>query len=442
MLFQNQTWSADKGYEKTYSTKYLPVLKDIGTSELLPMAQKGDVQAQTELGLRYKHGNGISVDNAKSAKWFRTAAEKGYDKAQYYLGVAFAHGTGVRQDNAEAVRWYRKAAEQGMSWAESNLAGCYEEGRGVLQDWREAVRLYRHAAEQGFPVAQNNLGMCCWDGRGTPQDYIEAYKWLNLAAASGMLPAARENRTELAKVMTPAQIAESQRRAAAFVPAQQSEQKKGNANPDTTVLKASGTGFFVSTNGFVLTAAHVVTNASRIMMRTAGKLIEAKVVKCDAVNDVAVLRVDESSSALPILNSEDVKLGEPVFTIGFPNVTVQGVEPKLTRGDVNGLGGIQDDPRHFQVSVPIQPGNSGGPLVNMDGKVIGILVSRLSDAAALEATGMLPQNVNYALKSGYAIALMKSIPAPYGTEAFSKLPRSFERVVKEVQAATVMLLIY
>jgi S1-C subfamily serine protease len=284
--------------------------------------------------------------------------------------------------------------------------------------------------------------MCCWDGRGTPQDYVEAYKWLNLAAASGQLPSAGENRNGLAKLMTPIQIAEAQRRAAAFTPGKGSKETKEDAKPDTTTVKASCTGFFVTTNGFVLTACHVVADASNVMVGTSGKLIPAKIIKVDAANDVAVLKVDGSFPALPIEQSRKVGLGDAVFTIGFPNEALQGFKTKLTKGDISGLAGIQDDPRHFQISVPIQPGNSGGPLVNMDGNVIGILVSRLSDAAALETTGMLPQNVNYALKSGYVTVLMESIPTLAVTNASGNHARPFDQVVKEVEAATVMLLVY
>src|SRR5207249_3907696 len=102
----------------------------------------------------------------------------------------------------------------------------------------------------------------------------------------------------------------------------------------------------------------------------------------DAANDLAILKVEGKSRALPVAASRIVQLGEPVFTIGFPNVALQGFEPKLTRGEVSSLAGIQDDPRYFQISVPVQPGNSGGPLVDSRGNVVGIVGMRMDDIKA------------------------------------------------------------
>ena len=81
-------------------------------------------------------------------------------------------------------------------------------------------------------------------------------------------------------------------------------------------------------------------------------------------------------SALALAAGSEARLGQPVFTIGFPNPDVQGTEPKLTRGEISSLAGMKDDPRHFQISVPVQPGNSGGPLVDLNGNVVGIVSMR------------------------------------------------------------------
>ena len=130
-----------------------------------------------------------------------------------------------------------------------------------------------------------------------------------------------------------------------------------------------------------------------------------------------------------------------MFTLGFPNILLQGIEPKLTRGDINCPSGIQDDQRFFQISAAIQPGNSRGPLVDVCGNVIGIVEARLDDLVTLETSGALPQNVNYALKSSYLIAFLDSVPKLAGKlkEPHTEKNRPFNEVVQEVQKATVMV---
>jgi S1-C subfamily serine protease len=102
-----------------------------------------------------------------------------------------------------------------------------------------------------------------------------------------------------------------------------------------------------------------------------------------------------------------------------------------------------DDARYFQISVPVQPGNSGGALVDERGNVVGIVAARLNAVAALDATGALPENVNYAVKSSFLLSFLESVP-----DAASKLKEpntmdeKFEDVVKSAQDAAVLVLVY
>jgi TPR repeat protein len=146
----------------------------------------------------------------------------------------------------------------------------------------------------------------------------------------------------------------------------------------------------------------VIKGAEKIGLRdVSGKTYDANIVRVDAKNDLALLKVDGTFSALPVANSQTVKRGLRVITVGFPNIDIQGKEPKLSDGIVSALSGIQDEPTVFQISVPIQPGNSGGPLVNMEGNVIGIVASKLSALYMRNNKGSNPENVNYAIKSNY-----------------------------------------
>ena len=152
-------------------------------------------------------------DYATELKLLLPLVDKGDVDAQFLLALMYANGTGVAQDYKEAVRLYGLAAAQGDADAQYNLGVMYTNGTGVAQDYKEAVRLYRLAAAQGDARAQSNLGTMYSSGTGVAQDYVRAHMWFNLAASSlsgedGK--AASSNRDIVAKLMTPAQIAEAQ----------------------------------------------------------------------------------------------------------------------------------------------------------------------------------------------------------------------------------------
>ena len=175
---------------------------------------------------------------------------------------------------------------------------------------------------------------------------------------------------------------------------------------------ATGTGFFITPSGYVATCYHVVDGYSQFaVLDSEGKSHPATVVLRDASNDLAVLKVEGTNfPALSIRNSSDVRKGNTVFTLGFPNPGMQGLDAKVTEGIVSGLAGIPGQPNSFQVSVPVQPGNSGGPLLDSSGAVIGIVSAKLNQAAALRRSGSLPENVNYAIKSNYLLELLATAP--------------------------------
>ncbi len=204
-----------------------------------------------------------------------------------------------------------------------------------------------------------------------------------------------------------------------------------------------GTGFFITGNGYLLTCFHVVANATSIEVGTTHGLYSAELVQSDPTKDVALLKAAGTFASLPLASTNRVKLGEPVFTIGFPDPILQGWQPKLTRGDISSLSGMQDDPDEYQISVPVQPGNSGGALVDERGNVVGIVAAQLRAAAALAATGVLPENVNYAVKNSSAQTLLDSVPGGLLKLKPENLSddRKFEDVVQAAQDAVVLVLV-
>jgi len=371
-------------------------------------AEQGNALAQLHLGLIYNTGRGMKQDYKEAAKWYRKAAEQGDAEAQWFLGGMYRFGRGVEQDYQEAVKWYRKAAEQGFAAAQSFLGSMYSDGQGVEQDYQEAVKWYHKAAEQGFAIAQYSLGFMYYKGQGVIEDYIEAYKWLLLAGMNGK--DVNEVKEILSSRMSRAQIAEAQRLARAFVPKEKSEKRVEAANrPDE--LKSMGTAFFIYSGGYLLTANHVVEDAETIKVQTVRGFCSATVLMADAVSDIAILKVgDKGFETLPLTSSSAVRTGDKVFTVGFPNIELQGKEPKYTEGVISSLSGIVNNPRYFQISTPLQPGNSGGPLVSEKGYVVGIVSARLDDINTMLATGTLPQNVNYAIKSSFVLPFLEVVP--------------------------------
>ena len=177
---------------------------------------------------------------------------------------------------------------------------------------------------------------------------------------------------------------------------------------------ATGTGFFITADGYALTCFHVVLGAQEVVLRTVkGETLTAKVIAVDKSNDLALLKAELKAPVkpLPVADSTQAKRGAAVVVMGFPNVSLQGAEPKVTDGIINSFSGANNDPRVFQLSAPVQQGNSGGPLVTMDGNVVGVIAAKLDAARVAQQTGDIPQNVNYAIKSQHALAMFEKLAA-------------------------------
>jgi S1-C subfamily serine protease len=190
-------------------------------------------------------------------------------------------------------------------------------------------------------------------------------------------------------------------------------------------VKVSGTGFFVSPDGIVATNSHVIKDAKAIEIQvyqgTNTKTFKCKTLLSDSRNDVALLKIDDANfkplASLPYGVKEIADVGEDVFTIGYPLNSIMGETCKLTNGIISSKSGINDDVRFYQISVPIQPGNSGGPLFNKDGYIVGLTTAKLNG----EAIGKAVENVNYAIKISYLINLYGMLPEVQNMPTTSKV---------------------
>ena len=173
---------------------------------------------------------------------------------------------------------------------------------------------------------------------------------------------------------------------------------------------ASGTGFVVAP-GRVMTNNHVVAECDRTVARNArGTRVAARVLATDRRRDLAVLAVpDDLGPPLSFRASPAVRRGEGVVTYGFPLYGLLSSGPTLTTGDISALSGLRDNPANFQISASVNPGNSGGPLLDGQGNVIGVVVSKLNAMRVAQMTdGDIPQNVNFAVKGTEALAFLQA----------------------------------
>jgi hypothetical protein len=149
-------------------------------------AGQGTAVAQFNLGALYSSGRGVPRNDMEAAKWFRLAADQGYARAQAGLGMMYAYGRGVPQSNIDALNWLHGAANQGSAEGQADIGVIYHYGIGVPRDYAEALKWLRLAADQGFAGGQFQLGMMYEQGHGVPKDYSEAVKWYRLAANKGL----------------------------------------------------------------------------------------------------------------------------------------------------------------------------------------------------------------------------------------------------------------
>jgi S1-C subfamily serine protease len=198
------------------------------------------------------------------------------------------------------------------------------------------------------------------------------------------------------------------------------------------------------TLGYVVTNNHIIAEREKItLIRPDSKRIPATIIVVDKINDIVLLKVanpEELPPALPIAAAKP-GIGTKVFTIGYPLPDFLGAKPKLADGLISSVTGFQDDPRTFQITVPLQAGNSGGPLLNLNGEVVGIVTSKLDAIRIFKWTGDLPQNVNYAVRISYLKALIDSVIVKnYSIKELSREPADLEELAKRVQDSVMIVL--
>ena len=185
------------------------------------------------------------------------------------------------------------------------------------------------------------------------------------------------------------------------------ETRRPEAEADSIV---TGTCFAVAPDGWLVTAEHVVRDRQSVEVQMGGVSVAATVIARDRVGDLALLRVGVPTPDFLVIDSQwKTEIGKKVFALGYPAVGFLTQDIRYSDGTVSAERAIEGKPHLFQVSVPVQPGNSGGPLLSeASGALVGVVVSKASFEAFLEVVGTLPENITFAVQADRVRALLES----------------------------------
>ena len=171
--------------------------------------------------------------------------------------------------------------------------------------------------------------------------------------------------------------------------------------PPKGKLASTGSGYWIDTQGRAITNHHVIEGCNGLSIHKGMATVSAKLIADDPKSDLAVVRGNLSDiHPLKFRDGKSIRPADGVVAVGFPYAGILSASSQVTTGTVTSLSGVGDDSRFLQISAPIQPGNSGGPLLDMSGNLVGTIVSTLDPIVIAKATGSIPQNVNFAIKSG------------------------------------------
>ena len=358
-------------------------------------ATPGYAPAQSRLAEMYREGKGVDQNLPKAFGLHHQAAAQGYAESQFALGVMYAYGEVGNPDSQEAFQWYQKAAKQGYAPAQNNLALMYLYGEGVSKNSEITWRLTFEAAQQGYAIAQSNLGKAFASGLDEiPRDDSEAYYWYSLAVRGEAQVAEADRENATAELYT-----ERENVGNRLTEVQKNEIQQQVADWQPKVLVSSGTGFYI-TKTHILTNEHVVRSYDEVRIPYQRVTVSA----VDTEVDFALL-VDSVQNTDPArFRSSSVELGEEIAVFGYPLSRVLSYEGNGTLGTVSGLASAMDDSlpyNRFQHTAHIQGGNSGGPVLDAAGNVVGVVVSALAPFLVVGEQGIEiadRQNVNFAIK--------------------------------------------
>ena len=231
------------------------------------------------------------------------------------------------------------------------------------------------------------------------------------------------------------------------------EKKQKPKQPSPKPSDTAGSGFFISKLGHVITNQHVVSDCRKVTVGdNSKKQVTVTVMETDRRNDLALLRISNMQMAsvetnsliqklditvVPVatdglMRSEEVELGEAVLVAGYPYGALVSDNIKVNKGIVSGLRGMGDDTGQFQIDASVQPGNSGGPIYDENGNIVGVVVAQLNKRKFAEIVGSMPENVNFGIKASTVRQFLNAsgLPTKWSKRSKSMSTRELAKIAK------------
>ncbi len=425
--------------------------------EIRRQATAGEVSAMARYGRALALGEGVTKNQEQAIDWLRKAAERGNVQGMYWYATMLYAGEGGPANQTLAVSWLRRASENGHLSSMFLLAQAYGTGQGAPENSGLAyawITIVANSAplqspqnaslrefKQKTQELQQNL-LKSLDSQTKTRADQQAAKWVvgtqpqvdpsvappqnsipqpqtppaapgpDTAPKSGSLPATPEA-TGLPPAPLPVPGADNplNQRSGSIDPLRprsEAASSTGARAPTTGASQvpsggasaaprriSSGTAFFVTMQGALITNHHVIKDCKQIRIIDGG---EIKLLAVDVKEDLAVLLGPALGKAVNFRASDRISQGEEILAYGFPLQSVLATSGQIGAGLVSATSGLRNNASQLQVDVPLQVGNSGGPLLDRQGQLVGMTVAKLNALQMARVTGDMPQNVNFAIK--------------------------------------------
>ena len=193
-----------------------------------------------------------------------------------------------------------------------------------------------------------------------------------------------------------------------YNPSEKENDNKQNIDTNKIINAASGSGFIISSLGHVLTNNHVIEGCNEVKIHYNGEKYKASIIAKDDYNDIALLKANFTPSIIFSIKNGNAELLEDIYVAGYPFGDFFNSSVKITKGIVSSLSGFKNNFSNMQIDAALQPGNSGGPVIDYKGNVVGVAVAKLDLSTMIEIFDSVPENTNFAIKSSVLLNFLNA----------------------------------